>query len=154
TAPDRKRHEDLFRDAADDIDHDLPAFMAGTDIQKDQLVRAVFLVAASDLHGVARVAQPQKVDSLYHPATINIHARHDSLRQHGPSNLSRLIRAIKRSTRHRPAFAKLPATPLYGVKSAGSTDIACALGTENASLLDFKIEGSWRSTGKGVNRAQ
>ena len=80
-AADRERHENLLRDAPHHVEHDVPAFMAGTDVEKHQFVRPVFLITARHLDRIARVAQVQEVDAFDDSATIHVQTGDDTLRQ-------------------------------------------------------------------------
>jgi hypothetical protein len=56
--------------------------VTGGDVEEHQLVGALGVVSAGDLHRVAGVAQVQEVHALYDPALLNVQARYDSLGQH------------------------------------------------------------------------
>ena len=56
-AADGERHEDLLRHAADHVEQDGPAFVAGADVEEDEFVGALLLVAPGDLDRIAGVAQ-------------------------------------------------------------------------------------------------
>jgi hypothetical protein len=71
-AANRKGHEDLVRHTSNDVKHDLTTFVAGADIEENQLVGAIFLVTARDLNWVARIAQIQEVDSFDNATAINV----------------------------------------------------------------------------------
>ena len=62
-AADGEGHEDLLGDAAHHVEHDRPTLVAGGDVEEDQLVGALLLVAARNLDRVAGVAQPDEVRS-------------------------------------------------------------------------------------------
>src|SRR5262249_14502546 len=78
-AADGEGHEDLFGNAPHHVEHNLPALVAGADVEEDQLIGAVGLVAAGDLDGVAGVAELEEVDALDHAATVHIQAGDDAL---------------------------------------------------------------------------
>ncbi len=48
-------------DAAHHVEHDVAAFVAGADVEEDQLVGPFFLVAPRDLDGIAGVAQIEEI---------------------------------------------------------------------------------------------
>src|SRR5262249_50484463 len=86
-AADGERHEQLFRDAADHVEQDRAALVAGADVEENELVGAVLLVAARDLDGVAGVAQLQEVDALNDAAAIYVETGDDSFGQHRPAEV-------------------------------------------------------------------
>ena len=86
-AADGERHEDLLRDAADHVEHDVAAFVAGADVEEDQLVGPLLLVAARDLDRIAGVAQVQEVDALDDAAAVDVETGNDPLGQHEPRQL-------------------------------------------------------------------
>src|SRR5206468_4301443 len=88
-AADGEGHEDLFRDAPHHVEQDLPALVAGADVEEDQLVGAVGLVAARHLDGVAGVAQLEEIDTLDHTAAVHVQAGDDALGEHAAVNLPR-----------------------------------------------------------------
>ena len=73
--------------------HDRPALLvAGGDVEEDELVGALAVVAGGELHRIARVAQAHEVDALDHPARVDVEARddpdHDRLRAPSCSSAS------------------------------------------------------------------
>jgi hypothetical protein len=81
-AADGQRHEDLLGGAANHIEHDAAVFVAGGDVEVDQLIGALALIARGNLHGIAGVAEIEKIRPLDHPPAIDIQARNDPLGQH------------------------------------------------------------------------
>ena len=78
----REGHEDLLRHAADHVEQDRPALVAGGDVEEDEFVRALLVVAAGDLDGVAGVAQADEVGPLHDAAAVHVEAGNDPLGQH------------------------------------------------------------------------
>ena len=117
-APDRERHEDLFRNAPHHLEQDLPALMAGADVEEDQLVGPLFLVAAGDLNGVAGVAEVQEVDALDDAPAVHVQTGDDALGEHAISG-SRRPAAARTQARGRSGLRRM--FPIYGHFRARST---------------------------------
>ncbi len=66
-----------FRDAPHHVEHDGPAFVAGTDVEEHQFIGPGLFVAPGNLDGIAGIAQIEKVDALDDPALIDVQARND-----------------------------------------------------------------------------
>ena len=71
-----------FGDAADHVEHDVAAFVAGADVEEDQFVGALLLVAARHLDRIAGVAQVEEVDPLDDPAAIDVETGDDAFGEH------------------------------------------------------------------------
>ena len=56
-AADGERHENLFGDATDDVEHNRPSFVAGADVEKHQFVGALFLVTPRDFDRITRIPE-------------------------------------------------------------------------------------------------
>ena len=69
-AADGEGDEDLLGDAGHDVDHRLAGVGAGGDVEEDELVGALGVVAGGQLDRVAGVAQPDEVDALDDPAGV------------------------------------------------------------------------------------
>src|SRR5262249_37138525 len=82
TAADGEGHEDFLGHAAHNVEQDLAAFVAGTDVEKDQFVGPLLLVAARHLDRIAGVSQPQEVHPLDNPAALDVQTRDNALGQH------------------------------------------------------------------------
>jgi hypothetical protein len=59
--------------------------MRGRDVEEDKLVGPLGVIALSQLHRVARVAQADEVGSLHNPPGIDVQTRNDSLQDHDAS---------------------------------------------------------------------
>ena len=77
-----ERHENLLGGAADDIEHDIAAFVAGADIQKHQLVGAFLLVSRGHLDRIARIAKVDEVRALHHAPAVDIETGNHTLGEH------------------------------------------------------------------------
>ena len=66
--------EHLFGDPGHDVDHGLPGVGAGRDVEEDQLVGALGVVAGGQLDGVTGVAEADEVDALDDPAGVHVEA--------------------------------------------------------------------------------
>ncbi len=75
-------HEDFFGHSADHVKHDVPALVAGADIEKDQLIRALGLITSGHFHRIARVAEVEEVDSFHHASTVHVQTGDDPLGEH------------------------------------------------------------------------
>src|SRR5262249_5772606 len=90
-AADGERHENLLGNAADHVEHDGPALVARGNVEKDQFICAIGLVAPGDLDGIAGVAQLQEVDALDHAATVHIQTGNDALGEHAAGSVRRSV---------------------------------------------------------------
>ena len=81
-AADGERDEDFAGGAGDDIHHGVALVTGGGDIEEDELVGALVIVAAGQLDGVARIAQADEVDSLDDAAASDVQAWNDAPREH------------------------------------------------------------------------
>ena len=81
-AADGQRHEDDFRRAANDVEHDLAAFVAGGDVEEDELVGPLFFVARSDRHRIAGVAEIEEIRPLDDSAPVDIKTRYHPFGEH------------------------------------------------------------------------
>lgn len=52
------------------------------DVQEDNLIGTLLVIALSQLDRVARIAQVNEVNTLNHTAAFNIHTRYYALRKH------------------------------------------------------------------------
>ena len=57
--------------------------MSGCNVQKDQLIAAGFIVSLGSINWIAHISQIDKVDTLNHPAVLDIQTGNDSFFQHG-----------------------------------------------------------------------
>ena len=90
-----QRHEADLGRPANHVPEDLPLFVAGRDVQKDQLVGTLGIIPRGHLDGVARVPEVEEVGPLDHPAVVDVEARDDPLGQHSTLQPSRLIGRIQ-----------------------------------------------------------
>src|SRR5262249_49787089 len=81
-APNRKRHEHLLGNAADDIQKYFTTFMACTDVEEHKLVGPFVLIATSNFHRITGVSKVQKIDSFDYPPAVNVQTGYDALGQH------------------------------------------------------------------------
>ena len=88
TAAHRQRHEADFGRAPDDVQKDRPIFVAGRDVQEDQLVGTLFVITLGHRDRVARVPEIEEVGPLDHAAMVDVEARDDPLGQHAQSQPS------------------------------------------------------------------
>ena len=77
-----ERHEDLLGRAADHVEHDVAPFVAGRDVEKDQLVGPFLLVPRGNLDRVAGIAQVQEVGPLDHAAAVDVQTGNHTLGEH------------------------------------------------------------------------
>ena len=80
---DRKRHEHLFRGAADDVEDDAAFLVGRRDVEERELVRPLLVVKPGDLDRVAGVAQVHEAHAFYHPSRLHVETGYDAFRQHG-----------------------------------------------------------------------
>ena len=81
-AADGERHEHLLGRAADHVEHDVAALVAGGDVEEHQLVGPLLLVPRGHLDRVAGVAQVEEVGPLDHAAAVDVQAGNDALGEH------------------------------------------------------------------------
>ncbi len=73
-----ERHEDLRSRAAHHIDHGAAALMAGGDVQKDDLVRALFIVHHRIIDWIAHFFDAHEIDALDDLAVADVQAGNDA----------------------------------------------------------------------------
>ena len=78
-ASDGEGHEALLGDLTDDIEHDLAVFMARGDVEEDQFVGPGAVVLPGNFHGIARIAEGDKVHAFDHAAGFDVEARNNSM---------------------------------------------------------------------------
>ena len=81
-AADRERDEDLRGAVARDIDHRAAVVARGRDIEEDELIRSLLVVTGSELDGIARVAQSDKVRALDDTPVLDVKTRDNAFRIH------------------------------------------------------------------------
>ena len=69
------------------------------DVEEDELVGALGVVALGQLDGVARVAQVDEVRALDDAPGVDVQARDDALEVHGPSVAAARRRLLERALR-------------------------------------------------------
>ena len=87
-APHRERHEDCFRHTPHNVEHDGPAFVAGRDVEKHQLIGPLGFIASRHGHRIAGIDEIQKSCSLDDAALLHIEAWNDAFGEHARSVLS------------------------------------------------------------------
>ena len=75
----RQRDENLAGSAGDHVGHDLAGIAGGGDIEEDQLVGAVAVVAIGELDGISGVAQVDEVDAFDDAPAGDIETGDDAL---------------------------------------------------------------------------
>jgi len=83
-AADRERYEDVVGGAAGELDDRLAALVRGGDVEEDELVGALGVVALGQLDRVAGVAQPDEVGPLDDAAGVDVEARDNAFEDHRP----------------------------------------------------------------------
>ena len=81
-AADRERDEDVVGGAPGELDDRLALLVRGGDVEEDELVGALGVVALGQLDRVARVAQADEVRALDDAAGVDVEARDDALQDH------------------------------------------------------------------------
>lgn len=82
TTPDRERHENLLGGPPDDIQHDPSVFMAGSDVEKNELIGSLGLISLRYLHGVPGIAKIEKVGPFHHSSAMDVQARDNAFGEH------------------------------------------------------------------------
>jgi hypothetical protein len=92
-----KGHEYLIRHPPDNIKHGGTAFVAGTDVKKNQLVGPIFLIAPSNLDWISGVTQIQKVNAFHDAAAVDVETGDDAFGEHGkrPGERRTLVRRLE-----------------------------------------------------------
>jgi hypothetical protein len=80
---DGKRDEDLLGHLLDHVQDDVAVVGAGGDVEEGDLVGALFVVAAGDLHRITGVPQFDEIDALDDTAGTDVEAGNDALGEHG-----------------------------------------------------------------------
>ena len=75
-------NKDLRGDRFNDVQDQVTPVTGGGDVQKSQLVGTLFVVASSNFHRVARIAQSQKVNAFDDASAGDIETRDDSFGEH------------------------------------------------------------------------
>jgi hypothetical protein len=102
-AADRERDEHVVGAAAGELRHGLALLMRGGDVEEDDLVRPLLLVAHGQLDRVAGVAQVHELDTLDHAALVHVEARDHATEEHQASSTS-----CPSCTPNRPSYSALP----------------------------------------------
>src|SRR5208283_3287310 len=82
-AADSERDDDLARGAVHNVDHRVAVVAGGGDVEEDELVGALFVVARGQLDGIAGVAQADEIDALDDAAGGDVEAGDDAFGEHG-----------------------------------------------------------------------
>ncbi len=77
-----ERHENLLGRAADDVEHDVAAFVAGRNVEKHELVGAFLLVPRGHLDRIARIAKVHEIRALHHASAVDIETGNHTLSEH------------------------------------------------------------------------
>ena len=77
-----ERDEHVVGGAAGQLDDRLAPLVGGGDVEEDQLVGALGVVAGRELDRVARIAQTDEVRALDDPPGVDVQARDDALQRH------------------------------------------------------------------------
>ena len=86
TAADCERHEADLGRAPDHVEQNAAIFVACSDVQETQFVRARSVVGDRALHRIARVAQIDELDALHDAAVLDVETRDDPrLESHCPN---------------------------------------------------------------------
>jgi hypothetical protein len=83
SAADRERDEDVVGGPPRQLDDGVALLVRGGDVEEDQLVGALGVVALGQLDRVARVAQADEVGALHYAAGVHVQAGDYSLQDHG-----------------------------------------------------------------------
>ena len=89
-AADRERDEDVVGGAPRELDDRVALLVRGGDVEEDELVRALGVVALGQLHRVAGVAQVDEVRALHDAPAVDVEARDDALVVHASQARQRL----------------------------------------------------------------
>ena len=81
-AADHERDEDVVGGPPRQLDDRLTTLVRGGDVEEDQLVRPLGVVAGRELDRVAGVAQADEVGPLDDPARVHVEAGDDALQSH------------------------------------------------------------------------
>ena len=81
-AADRERDEDVVGGAPRELGDRLAPLVRRGDVEEDELVRALDVVALGQLHGVAGVADVDEVRALDDASGVDVQARDDALELH------------------------------------------------------------------------
>ena len=78
----------MVRRALNDVDDRFPPFGRGGDVEKDEFIRALVIVADGQLNGIAHVAQavllrPAKLPAAGDPSVMDVETGDDAFGEHG-----------------------------------------------------------------------
>src|SRR5438105_3370637 len=131
-AADRQRQKDALRDGVDRVRDRAAAFERRGDVENDDLIDPLDVVARGQLRGIARVTKLLELHALDDVAVADVHAGDDALRQHARAT-SRKLRRICR-----PAsldFSGWNCTPKTLSRSTTAANVsACLVSATHASV--------------------
>src|SRR5262249_8666660 len=112
----RERDEHLARCAEYHVRHDGALVARRGDVEEDDFVGALLVVAVREFHRVARIAQVDEVDAFHHTAAGDVETGYDALGQHSSE------------------FQKVA----YDLKSHGAGFFRMELDSENVSIFEHR----------------
>jgi hypothetical protein len=108
---DRERDEDVVGRAAGELDDRVAALVRGGDVEEDQLVGTLRVVALGELHRVAGVTDVDEVRALDDATVVDVQTGNDPLQDHVASVATRTEMKEERWTswiRFRPLVTRSP----------------------------------------------
>ena len=122
-AADAERQEDLARDGTNGLSPRLPRLERGGDVEDDDLVDALAVVARGKRRRIAGVAQALEVDALDDLAVAHVETGDDAFRQHVsvvPSRTASQLSRMRRPTS--PDFSGWNCTPAIRPRSTAAAN--------------------------------
>src|SRR5579885_1926496 len=82
SSPDGERDEHFTGCAGDDVNHGRAVVARGSDVEEDQLIGALLVVAGGQFNGISGVAEVDEVHSLHDASAGHVETRNDALHEH------------------------------------------------------------------------
>ena len=126
-AADRERDEDVVGGPAGELDDRLAPLVRGGDVEEDELVGALGVVALGELDRVAGVAQVDEVGALDDPPGVDVEAGDDPLQRHRSGALPARTQPLRAPAPPGAAARSAPGSSLRTRRSSSSRSFAVRL---------------------------
>ena len=149
-APDHERDEDVVGGPAGELGDRVAPLVRRRDVEEDELVGALAVVALGELDRVARVAQADEVRPLDDPPRVHVEARDHALEGHRADLRARAARARGPRPRRRARRPRAPACRPGGAapraRSPSGWSAACRATSRPGSPAEpaRRIRAGWR----------
>ena len=113
-AANSQRNKNLARGTSDDVDHGVALVARRGDVQKDQFVGALLVIASGKLHRIARVAQVDEVHAFDDAAAGDVEAGNNSF----SALNSRLLHKLSLTLYKVPHYLQTQGPPIFPDETA------------------------------------